>query len=136
MITIIITSFGFVFMQLATLLQTYRAKLNRHCQRPQLEAPLLVAEYISAGIGMAKWYERHNNLLLQELYLKNTLSELLEQIADPLVDTAIRKQCMDQLFKPLLALKRFYKHHHTSSQQFLKLQRDACQTCQQFNPFY
>ncbi len=98
-------------------------------------APVMVAEFISAKLNTARYYGRRNNPLLQEFYLKHALSTLLEAIADPLIALSIRKQCMDQLFKPLLALKRFYRLNHSSQQHFLRLQREACQVCQQFNPF-
>ncbi|MBB1311569.1 hypothetical protein H5162_19315 [Pseudoalteromonas sp. SR41-8] len=104
------------------------------CPRPGLHAPALVANYIEAGLSAARHYEKNHNLLLQELYLRRTFHEILNKMCDSLVHCAIRKQCLEQLYKPLLALKRFYRSHN-SIKKYLILEREARILSHEFNPF-
>ncbi|NMM42524.1 hypothetical protein HHO47_17355 [Pseudoalteromonas arctica] len=104
------------------------------CPRPGLHAPALVANYIEAGLSAARNYEKNHSLLLQELYLRSTFHEILNKMCDPLVHCAIRKQCLEQLYKPLLALKRFYSSHN-SIKKYLILEREARILSHEFNPF-
>ncbi|GMM85118.1 hypothetical protein AAEU28_12215 [Pseudoalteromonas sp. SS15] len=113
----------------------YTPCLKTHCRRPQLEAPVLVSQYIEGSLALAKWYGSSHCTLLQELYLKRVFNELLNKIADPLVHESIRKQCFEQLYKPLLALKRFYKQQQADKQKYLALELEARVLCREFNPF-
>ncbi|OCQ19290.1 hypothetical protein A7985_20810 [Pseudoalteromonas luteoviolacea] len=94
-----------------------------------------VAQFIEDGFNLAKWYERKPCVLLQELYLRRVFFELLNHIADPLVNQSYRQQCFEQLHKPLLALKRFYKKQHRSMAPFYRLEREARIISHEFNPF-
>ena len=113
----------------------YTPKLPTHCKRPHMEAPVIVSQYIDAGISIAKCYGANRCLLLQELYLKRTFDELLHTLADPLVHEALRKQCQQQLYKPLLALKRFYKNVPNGNVLFLKIQLEARVISHEFDPY-
>ncbi|NMR27671.1 hypothetical protein HJP15_20815 [Pseudoalteromonas sp. NEC-BIFX-2020_002] len=104
------------------------------CQRPGLHAPALVANYIEAGLSAARYYEKNNSMLLQELYLRRTFHEILNKMCDSLIHCAIRKQCLEQLYKPLLALKRFYRSHNSTG-KYLILEREARILSHEFNPF-
>ena len=88
---------------------------------------------VEAGLNVARYYEKHHNFILQELYLRRTFHELLEKICDSLIHNAIRKQCLAQLYKPQLALKRYYKTHNCIEKYF-SLEREACLLSQEFNP--
>lgn len=121
---VIVTLKGFA-MHPHQAVSSYSPKLATHCKRPQLEAPMVVAQFIDAGITLAKWYGCNKCMLLQELYLKRTFDELLHNIADPLVHQALRQQCQDQLYKPLLALKRYYKSIPHGRSRFLKIEHEA-----------
>ena len=111
----------------------YQRQMKCVCQRPGLHAPALVANYVEAGLNIARYYEKHHNFILQELYLRRTFHELLEKMCDSLVHNAIRKQCLAQLYKPQLALKRYYKTHNCIEKYF-SLEREACLLSQEFNP--
>lgn len=115
-------------------LRNYHHELTCHCLRPGLHAPMLVANYIETALSLAKSFEKQRNPLLQELYLKRTLYEIINKMCDPLIHNAIRKQCLEQLYKPLLALKRFY-YAHNDTEKFLKLEREARVLSHEFNPF-
>ncbi|CAM4417189.1 hypothetical protein [Pseudoalteromonas ostreae] len=112
----------------------YQQQMKCICPRPGLHAPALVANYIEAGLSTARHYEKNHNLLLQELYLRRTFHEILNKMCDSLVHCAIRKQCLEQLYKPLLALKRFYRSHN-SIKKYLILEREARILSHEFNPF-
>ena len=80
---------------------------------------------------------------LKECHLKNRvqfskyvyrLHEIINKMCDPLTHNAIRKQCLHQLHKPLLALKRFYISHNSRA-KFLLLEREARILSHEFNPF-
>ena len=47
----------------------YQRQMKCVCQRPGLHAPALVANYVEAGLNIARYYEKHHNFILQELYL-------------------------------------------------------------------
>ncbi|CCQ09400.1 hypothetical protein PALB_2410 [Pseudoalteromonas luteoviolacea B = ATCC 29581] len=49
---------------------------------------------------------------MQEWILRRTCQLLVEAIVDPLLLNTQRQYCLDQLYKPLLALKRFYRSQH------------------------
>ena len=70
----------------------------------------------------------------QEYYLRRTHHEIINKMCDPLTHNAIRKQCLNQLHKPLLALKRFYISHNSRA-KFLLLEREARILSHEFNPF-
>lgn len=112
----------------------YQQQMKCICPRPGLHAPALVANYIEAGLSAARHYEKKHSLLLQELYLRRTFHEILNKMCDSLVHCAIRKQCLEQLYKPLLALKRFYRSHN-SIKKYLILEREARILSHEFNPF-
>ena len=112
----------------------YHQELSCHCLRPGLHAPMLVADYIETALNVAKKFELQRNPLLQEFYLRRTHHEIMNKMCDPLIHNAIRKQCLEQLYKPLLALKRFYKVHNNTA-QFLILEREARILSHEFNPF-
>ncbi|AOT10023.1 hypothetical protein [Pseudoalteromonas luteoviolacea] len=113
----------------------FQPRLDTQCQRPYLDAPVHVANFIEDGFKLAKWYEKKPCVLLQELYLRRVFFELLNHIADPLVHQSFRQQCFEQLHKPLLALKRFYKKQHRSMAPFYRLEREARIISHEFNPF-
>ncbi|MCG7564445.1 MULTISPECIES: hypothetical protein [Pseudoalteromonas] len=113
----------------------FKPHLNAHCTRPHLDAPQQVAEFIRTGCELAKWYERQSCALLQELYLRRVFFELLNHIADPLVHTCIRQQCLEQIYKPLLALKRYYKAKRRGLHKFYLLEREARIISHEFNPY-
>lgn len=113
----------------------YSPKLSVNCKRPQLEAPKLVSQYIDASTALATWYGCSNCHLLQELYLKRALSELLHHIADPLVHESIRQQCLEQLYKPLLSLKRYYRTVPNGLGKYIELEYEAKVISHEFNPF-
>jgi hypothetical protein len=113
-------------------LYRYQHALQSQSTRPGLHAPMIVANYIDAGLNVAKSFEKSHNPLLQELYLRRTHNEIMHNICDPLIHNAIRKQCFEQLYKPLLALKRFYKAHNTLN-KFLVLEREVRILCHEFN---
>ena len=115
-------------------LNSYQPTLSFNSKRPGLHAPMLVAHYIDAALDVAKNFEQLNNPLLQEYYLRRTHHEIINKMCDPLIHNAIRKQCLEQLYKPLLALKRFYKVHNNTA-QFLILEREARILSHEFNPF-
>ncbi|MFC3034543.1 hypothetical protein ACFOEE_18735 [Pseudoalteromonas fenneropenaei] len=73
--------------------------------------PWVVAQFIETALQQARSYQSNNVPLLQEWLLRNTCNALLEVIVDPLVYYTQRQHCLDQLYKPLLALKRFYREH-------------------------
>jgi len=135
MIMIINCDLEHLCMCLKETIACYTPCLKTQCRRPQLEAPILVSQYIEGSLALAKWYGSSQCTLLQELYLKRVFNELLNSIADPLVHESIRKQCFDQLYKPLLALKRFYKQHHKDKRKYLMLELEARVLCREFNPY-
>ena len=112
----------------------YQQQMKCICQRPGLHAPALVANYIEAGLNAARYYEKSRSILLQELYLRRTFHEILNKMCDSLIHCAIRKQCSEQLYKPLLALKRFYRTHN-GNEKYLILEREARILSHGFNPF-
>ncbi|CAM4042966.1 MULTISPECIES: hypothetical protein [Pseudoalteromonas] len=112
----------------------YQQQMKCACPRPGLHAPALVADYIEAGLKAARYYEKQQCALLQELYLRRTFHEILNKMCDSLIHCAIRKQCLEQLYKPLMALKRFYKTHN-STRKYLILEREARILSHEFNPF-
>jgi hypothetical protein len=95
---------------------------------------MLVANYIETALKVAKHFEQQHNPLLQEFYLRRTHHEIINKICDPLVHSAVRKQCVNQLYKPLMALKRFYKVHNNAP-KFLILKHEAHVLSNEFNPF-
>ncbi|MDC9566676.1 hypothetical protein [Pseudoalteromonas sp. GABNS16A] len=115
-------------------LQPYHHELACNCLRPGLHAPMVVAHYIETALNVAKSFEKQRSPLLQELYLLRTHHEIINKMCDPLIHNAIRKQCLEQLYKPLLALKRFY-YAHNDTEKFLKLEREARVLSHEFNPF-
>jgi len=112
----------------------YHHQMKCVCQRPGLHAPALVANYVEAGLMVAKCYEKNHCTLLQELYLRRTFHELVHKMCDSLVHNSIRKQCLEQLYKPQMALKRFYKTHN-GIEKYLILEREARILSHEFNPF-
>lgn len=110
------------------------AQLNIDCECPELNAPMLVANFIHRGLESANKYQKEASLLMQEWCLRRTFYELLNRIADPLVHPYIRQQCLDQLYKPLIALKRFYKAHHDDLKSYLCLEQEMRVICNAFNP--
>lgn len=115
-------------------LHNYQHTLAFNCKRPGLHAPMLVAHYIDAALNVAKNFEQLDNPLLQEYYLRRTHHEIINKMCVPLTHNAIRKQCLHQLHKPLLALKRFYISHNSRA-KFLLLEREARILSHEFNPF-
>lgn len=111
----------------------YQQQMKCVCKRPGLHAPSLVANYVEAGLKLARYYESNHSPLLQELYLRRTFHELLDKMCDGLVHQAIRKQCLAQLYKPQLALKRYYKTHNCTNKYYI-LEREAQILCNEFNP--
>ncbi|MBQ4834452.1 hypothetical protein J8L70_14470 [Pseudoalteromonas sp. MMG010] len=93
---------------------------------------MIVADYIDSALNVAKYYEKQFNPLLQELYLRRAYNEVINSMCDSLVHNAIRKQCFEQLYKPLLALKRFYKTHHVSN-KFVLLEHEVRTLSHEFN---
>ena len=112
----------------------YQQQMKCISLRPSLHAPVIVANYIESGLTTARYYEKNHCVILQELYLRRTFHEILNKLCDSLIHCAIRKQCITQLYKPLLALKRFYKAHH-STETYLTLEREARILSHEFNPF-
>lgn len=111
----------------------YKRKMTCIRNQSGLFAPPLVANFIEAGLSSARYYEKKHCFILQELYLRQTFYELLERVCDTLMHHSIRRQCLAQLYKPQLALKRFYKTHHCIEKYF-SLEREAYVLCQEFNP--
>ena len=96
---------------------------------------LSVAHYIEASLLLARCYEKEQCLLLQELFLRRTFYDLLNKYCDPLQTQRLRKQCLDQIYKPLLALKRFYARHDETNKKYLKLVQEMRVLSHEFNPY-
>lgn len=105
---------------------------------PQHEqhAPLFVANLVESGLNQARYYAQQQLFLLQELYLKRTLDQLVNFICDPLADQMLRQHSLNQLYKPQLALKRFYKQHHKTLDTYYALEKELRVLCHEFNPYH
>lgn len=94
-----------------------------------------VAQFIESGISLAHCYYRESNILLQEFFLRRVFFEVLNHFCDSLQPESIRKQCLDQIYKPLLALKRFYKTHDKTQQKYYLIEHELRVLSYEFNPY-
>ena len=134
MITIIITVIWFYMnSRQASLIYNQQVKLLNRCK--SMHSANVVAQFIDAGLTLARSYSKEQCILLQELYLRRTYHDLINKICDPLQSECMRKQCLDQLYKPLLALKRFYKKYDSSNKKYYELERELRVLSHEFNPY-
>jgi hypothetical protein len=113
----------------------YSQQLKRFNQHQTHNAAYIVAQYIEACLALARYYQKSRCSLLQELYLRRCFYGLLNKICDPLQSDCKRKQCLDQLYKPLLSLKRFYKKYDISNKKYLQLEHELRVLSHEFTPY-
>lgn len=134
MITIIITVMWFYMNSAqATLIYNQQVKMFNRCK--SMHSAHVVAQFIDAGLTLARSYSKEQCILLQELFLRRTYHDLINKICDPLQSECMRKQCLDQLYKPLLALKRFYQKYDSSNKKYYELERELRVLSHEFNPY-
>ena len=134
MIIVIITVIWFNMNSAqATVIYNQQVKMLNRCK--SMHSAHVVAQFIDAGLTLARSYSKEQCILLQELFLRRTYNDLINKICDPLQSECMRKQCLDQLYKPLLALKRFYKQYDASHTKYHKLERELRILSHEFNPY-
>jgi hypothetical protein len=99
------------------------------------ESACRVADYLEHTLGLARAYQKRDCVLMQEWILRHACHTLLEVIIDPINPFLHRQQCLDQLYKPLLALKRFYTCSNNLP-KFWRFSQQLNQQCQHLFPEY
>jgi hypothetical protein len=117
----------------ATIFYNQQIKMFSRCKG--MHSAQIVAQFIEASLTLARCYSKEDCILLQELFLRRTYHDLINKICDPLQSECMRKQCLDQLYKPLLALKRFYKKYDSSQKKYYELERELRVLSHEFNPY-
>ncbi len=113
----------------------YNQQLKKFNRAKGAHSAYQVAQFIEAGLTLARCYAKEQSALLQELFLKRTYNDLINKICDPLQSECMRKQCLDQLYKPLIALKRFYKKYDETNQRYHLLEMEFRVLTHEFNPY-
>lgn len=94
-----------------------------------------IGHFVEAGLTIAEYYEQQSCNLLQELFLKQVFDTLLNNVCDTLLSNIIRQHSLDQIYKPLLALKRFYKQHDLTNRKYFELEHNLRVLSHEFNPY-
>lgn len=84
----------------------------------------VLTNVVEHGLLLAKVYQKMNNPLLQELFLRRLFFDLLNIMSDPLLHLLIRRMSLDFVYKPLFALKRFYKKIEGDLCNYYKLENE------------
>ncbi|WP_110187333.1 hypothetical protein [Pokkaliibacter plantistimulans] len=82
-----------------------------------LPDPGLLHHYLKLGQSLAEEAAELNLNQLQECWLRRTYDTLFETIVDSLTPSHWRGCCLDHLYQPLFALKRFYRHSPQGQQK-------------------
>lgn len=89
---------------------------------PNQHYPRLAADYIATCCRLAAQLAQANNLLLQEWCLRQGLFNLAKAAMFHKEDTLVYRCCLDQLYRPMLALNQLYQQQRHGQQQQLALQ--------------
>lgn len=84
----------------------------------------VLTNVVEHGLLLAKVYENKHNPLLQEFFLRRLFFDLLNIMSDPLLNLLIRRMSLDFVYKPLFALKRFYKTVEGDLKRYYKLENE------------
>ena len=84
----------------------------------------VLTNVVEHGLRLAQVYENKHNPLLQELFLRRLFFDLLNIMSDPLLNLLIRRMSLDFVYKPLFALKRFYKTVEGDLKHYYKLENE------------
>lgn len=89
--------------------------------------PDVVHSFVQSGVALASYHEigaDNESPLLAELYLRQVYFGLISAIRDPNRTLQFRYVCLNTIYEPLIALKRFYQHCHGGEQRFLSLKHE------------
>lgn len=123
-----------ICMNMLIVQQGYLDHLSQISVTSGCKAAYKVTRLIEDGLLIARYYQQHNMVLLQELYLRRVFFDLLNKVCDPLLDSLVRQICLDQIYKPLLALKRFYRQYDASKSKFREIERELRILSNEFLP--
>lgn len=87
-------------------------------------ASSLIYETVENSMTVATDYVDTHQYLLYELTLRKLFNELLDVLCDSLISHHIRHMCLDQIYKPLLALKKYYRSQHGHLAAYYKLEHE------------
>nr|WP_087018340.1 hypothetical protein [Thaumasiovibrio subtropicus] len=111
------------------LYRTFYTAEDRFTAEPSLPGfePDVIFDYIQSGLDLASLYNKraaHPNRLLEELFLRRVFYRLLSAIDDEDNSRIFRRVCLDNIYGPLLALKRHYSVSDAGYRRFLILEQE------------
>ena len=111
-------------MSICKNLSSYTQALNHLSACSSAKAPNLVEQIVVSGLNIANEYKEQQQVLLHELFLRRVFYDLLNKICDPLINHITRRICLDQMYKPLFALKRFYTDQQHNLPKYHALEKE------------
>lgn len=111
-------------MNVCDLHTQYSFNLTKLSRCSSAKAFDVLTNVVEHGLLLAKVYQKNNNPLLQELFLRRLFFDLLNIMSDPLLNLLIRRMSLDFVYKPLFALKRFYKQIESDLSHYYKLENE------------
>jgi len=98
----------------------------------------IIQDYVHWGKMLACLHREgsdHENTLLSELFLQQVFSHLLQAINDDTRTLIFRKICLDNIYIPLLCLKRHYYRFNGGHSKVLALQNKLNQAQISLDPY-
>lgn len=89
---------------------------------PKQHYPRLVSDYTASCCRIASQLQQDNNLLLQEWCLRQGLFNLARAAMFHKTQQTVYQCCLDQLYRPMLALNQLYTMQRNGQKRQLALQ--------------